>query len=156
LPILLLTAKQDITDKAAGFAVGADDYLTKPFDIRELLMRVRAVLRRASAARSAPQPRELIVGDLRLDCHRGTITTPDRTTMLTPTELDLMSYLMTYPGQFHSPVKLLEEVWGYPPGFGASTLVRRHVKNIRDKIEPDPSAPLYVRTVRSHGYMVDE
>ncbi|MBM4429905.1 MAG: response regulator transcription factor [Chloroflexi bacterium] len=156
LPILFLTAKRDIADKAAGFAVGADDYLTKPFDIRELLMRVRALLRRTAPTRSQFEPREVIVGDLRLDRSRRTLATKQKAVQLTPVEHDLMCYLMMHPGEWHSSQKLLREVWGYADTMGDSDLVRQHVKNIRDKIEPDPSQPRYIRNVRSHGYMVVE
>lgn len=154
LPILFLTAKRDITDKAAGYAVGGDDYLTKPFDIRELVMRVRALLRRASPTWFESEPRELTAGELRLDCNRFTVTTPEKTALLTPREFELMYYLMKYPGQVHSSEKLLQRVWGYPDSVGSSDLVRRHIKNIREKIEPDPSTPRYILTVRHHGYVL--
>jgi len=156
LPILFLTAKGDITDKATGYAVGGDDYLIKPFDIRELLMRVRALLRRASPTWLESEPRELTAGELRLDCSRFTVASPEKTALLTPREFELMYYLMKHPGQVHSSEKLLQRVWGYPDRVGSSDLVRRHMKNIRDKIEPDPSAPHYIRTVRRHGYIVGE
>jgi len=156
LPVLFLTGKQDITDKAVGFAVGADDYLTKPFDIRELLMRVRALLRRASPTWPESEPRDLIVGELRLDRSKRTITTPEKTVPLTPMEFNLMYYLMSHPGQVHSSAELLQDVWGYPLSVGAGNLVRAHIKNIREKIEPDPSTPRYIRTVRRHGYIVGE
>lgn len=156
LPILFLTAKKDITDKAAGFAVGADDYLTKPFDIRELVMRVRALLRRASPTWPESEPGELIVGELRLNRGKRTITTPQKTILLTPVEYDLMHYLMSHSGQVHSSAELLQEVWGYPDGMSSKDLVRHHIKNIREKIEPDPSAPRYIRTVPRHGYTVGE
>jgi len=156
LPILFLTAKKDITDKAAGFAVGADDYLTKPFDIRELVMRVRALLRRASPTWTESESGELIVGELRLDHGKRTITTPQKTVLLTPVEYDLMYYLMSHSGQVHSSAELLQEVWGYPEGMSSKDLVRHHIKNIRKKIEPDPSAPRYIRTVPRHGYIVSE
>lgn len=156
IPILFLTAKYEITDKAEGFGAGADDYLTKPFDIRELVMRVRALLRRASPTWQEFEPKELVVGELRLDRHKFTITTPEKTVLLTPVEFDLLSYLMSHPGRVFSPDKLLQTVWGYPPGTGSSDLVRVHIKNVREKIEPAPSSPCYIRTIPRHGYIVGE
>ncbi len=156
LPILFLTAKGDITDKAAGYAVGADDYLTKPFDIRELVMRVRALLRRASPTWTRSNHREIRVGELRLNRATFTLSTPEKTVALTPVEADLMHYLMRHPGQLHSPKKLLVEVWRNPADVGSEDVVRQHIKNIRHKIEPDPSVPRYIRTVRPHGYTVSE
>jgi DNA-binding response OmpR family regulator len=154
LPILFLTAKGDITDKAAGYAVGADDYMTKPFDIRELVMRVRALLRRASPTWTLADQRELTAGDLRLNRATFTLSTPEKSVVLTPVEADLMHYLMSYPSQLHSPKKLLCEVWGNPADVGSEDVVRQHIKNIRNKIEPDPTVPRYIRTVRPHGYTV--
>jgi DNA-binding response OmpR family regulator len=155
IPVLFLTAKHEITDKAAGFGAGADDYLTKPFDVRELVMRVRALLRRASVSWLGSGPAEVSAGRLRLDRRKFTLTTPEKTVLLTPVEFDLVSYLMSHPGQVFSPAKLLQSVWGYPPEAGSSDLVRVHIKNIREKIEPDPSAPRYLRTVSHHGYTIE-
>ncbi|MGQ9493138.1 MAG: response regulator transcription factor [Anaerolineae bacterium] len=152
LPILFLTGKHDIADKAVAFSVGADDYLTKPFDVRELLMRVRALLRRASPIWAKSQPRELVVGNLRLDCRSFCLSTPEKTVLLTPVEFELLHYMMSHPGQVFSSERLLREVWGYPPGTGSSEVVRAHIKNIRDKIEPNSSQPRYIRTVGRHGY----
>ncbi len=154
MPILFLTGKDDITDKAAGFAVGGDDYLTKPFDIRELVMRVKALLRRATAEKPKYRVRELQVGELVLDRGSFTMTTPKATVPLTPTEFELLAHLMTHPGWVFSAEQLLEEVWGYPTGSTNTDLVRAHVKNIREKIEPDPTNPRYLRTMRAHGYSI--
>jgi two-component system alkaline phosphatase synthesis response regulator PhoP len=156
LPILFLTARGDITDKAAGYAVGADDYLTKPFDIRELVMRVRALLRRASPTWRQSDHHELKVGDLRLNRATFTLSTPEKSVALTPVETDLMHYLMTHPGLLHSPKKLLVQVWRNPEDVGSEDVVRQHIKNIRHKIEPDPAKPRYIRTVRPHGYTVSD
>jgi DNA-binding response OmpR family regulator len=155
LPVLFLTARGDIADKATGFAVGADDYLTKPFDIRELVMRVRALLRRPAGASGTVVAAVIDAGDLSLDPGQFTVTTPETTALLTPAEFDLLAYLMQNAGRIHSSQKLLEEVWGYKPLDGSADLVRRHIKNIRDKIEPTPSKPRYIRTVRPHGYVVE-
>lgn len=155
LPVLFLTGKHDITDKAVAFSAGADDYLTKPFDVRELLMRVHALLRRTSPTWAKSQPRELVVGNLRLDCHSFRLSTPEKTVLLTPVEFELLYYMMSHPGQVFSSERLLREVWGYPPGIGSSDVVRAHIKNIRDKIEPSSSRPRYIRTVGRHGYTLN-
>lgn len=155
IPVLFLTGKSDITDKAAAYAVGADDYLTKPFDIRELLMRVRALLRRAAMVSTvSARPAELIVGDLRLDCRSFSLSTPEKTVPLTPVEFDLMYYMMSKPGKVHTSESLLAAVWGYPEGSGSTDVVRAHIKNIRDKIEPNRAEARYIRTVGRHGYCV--
>jgi len=156
IPIIMLSARGDEDDKVTCLEIGADDYLTKPFDVHELVMRVRALLRRASSVGMGTEPTELTVGEMRLDRRKFTITTPEKTVLLTPVEFDLLSYLMGRPGQVFSPAKLLQTVWGYPPGTGSSDLVRVHIKNIREKIEPDPSSPRYVCTVPRYGYTVGE
>ena len=153
LPFLFLSGKHDITDKAAAYGVGADDYLTKPFDVRELTMRVRALLRRTKPSWGDTKPRELTVGDLRLDCRAFRLTTPQKTVALTPVEFDLLYYLMSYPGEVQPSDKLLQNVWGYPPGT-RSDVVRTHMKNLRDKIESAGSPPRHIRTVGHHGYMI--
>ncbi|NLD72197.1 MAG: response regulator transcription factor [Chloroflexi bacterium] len=154
VPILFLTARGEIADKIEGFEAGADDYLTKPFDLRELDLRVKALLRRSLAADDAPYADRIELGDLTLN--RGTyeLTTCDRTVLLTPVEYELFEFLMTHPNKVFSADQLLQEVWEYPPGTGMPDLVRVHVKNIRDKVEPEPRNPIYVRNVLRRGYMV--
>ena len=155
-PILFLTARGEIDDKIIIFESGADDHLTKgkEFDIRELELRVRALLRRARRG-PATEPAEAIeVGNLRLDRRTFEITTPDRTVLLTPVEFDLMSFLMSSPDRVFSAEQLLQEVWGYPPGTGLPDLVRVHARNIRAKIESDPSDPTYLKNILRRGYMV--
>ncbi len=155
IPILFLTAKGEIGDKIEGFEAGADDYLTKPFDLRELSLRVRALLRRTVRGDEEPKEVERIeLGPLSLDCRTFEISTTTRTVLLTPVEFELMHFLMGNPGKVFSADQLLQEVWGYPPGTGMPDLVRVHIKNIRDKIEPDPSKPVYLKNVLRRGYMV--
>lgn len=154
IPILFSTGGADITDKATGFAVGGDDYLTKPYDMRELVIRVRALLRRASEGWRASEPAELAVGTLRLDRSSYTVTTADRKVLLTPTESQLLYFLMSHPGHVFSSAELLEKVWGYPPRAGSKSLVRAHILNIREKIEPVPSRPWYLISVGRSGYTV--
>jgi len=154
IPILFLTAKSEISDKIEGFEAGADDYLTKPFDLRELELRVRALLRRSQGAIDTEALERIEAGDLVLNCRTFEISTPERTTLLTPVEFELMFFLMRNADHVFSADQLLQDVWGYPPGTGMPDLVRVHVKNMRSKIEPSPSNPIYLRTILRRGYMI--
>lgn len=154
IPILFLTARGEISDKIEGFEVGADDYLTKPFDLLELELRIKALLRRTQRP-SGERPVERIqVGDLVLNCRTFEISTPDCIVLLTPVEFELVHFLMSNPDRVFSADQLLQNVWGYPPGTGMPDLVRVHIKNIRDKIEPEPSSPIYLRNILRRGYMI--
>jgi two-component system, OmpR family, response regulator RpaA len=154
IPILFLTARGEISDKIEGFEAGADDYLTKHFDLRELTVRVRALLRRVEPA-DENRPVEFInVGSLSLNCRTFEISSPKAQILLTPVEFELMNFLMRTPGKVFGADQLLQEVWGYPPGTGMPDLVRVHIKNIRDKIEPDPKKPVYLKNILRRGYMV--
>jgi DNA-binding response OmpR family regulator len=154
-----------IEDKIAGFEAGADDYLTKPFAIQELDLRVRALLRRAT---SDPTPdtasdsdkdlegdQILAIGGLRLNRRTFQVSTADRTAILTPIEFELLNHLMEHAGEVFSSERLLQEVWNYPSGTGDPALVRMHIRNIRAKIEPEGvSTPVYICTVSRRGYTV--
>jgi len=152
VPILFLTAKGKIEDKIEGFEAGADDYLTKPFDLRELELRVRALLRRSLPTEAPKVP--LRAGSLSLDPRTFELTVGDKVLLLTPVEFELLHYLMQHAGEVISTERLLQEVWEYPPGTGDPNLVRAHIKNIRAKIEPSPNNPIYIKTVSRHGYVV--
>jgi len=156
LLILFLTHRDDIADRVEGLDVGGDDYLPKPFDTSELLARVRALLRRVPGGGHDAPTREqaLCVGDLELDAARCTATVAERSLELTPVQLDLLYHLMSHPDQVFGADQLLVQVWGYAPGTGDTSLVRWHVKNLRDRLEPDPSNPKYLCTVPRHGYLV--
>lgn len=154
VPILFLTARHEIEDKIDGFEAGADDYLTKPFDLREMELRVRALLRRSRHDLASTDLERIEVGDIALDCNSYELTTPDRVVLLTPVEFELVQFLMRHPGHVYSADDLLQEVWGYPPGTGMPDLVRVHIKNLRDKIELMPKEPKYVRNVLRRGYMI--
>lgn len=155
-PILFLTAKGEIGDKIEGFEAGADDYLTKPFDLRELVLRVRALLRRTHHGAEIDGDVDRIeVGELVLDCRTFEIETPGTRVLLTPVEFELVNFLMSNPRKVFSADQLLQDVWGYPPGTGMPDLVRVHIKNVRDKIEVDSRNPVYVRNVLRRGYMID-
>jgi DNA-binding response OmpR family regulator len=155
VPILFLTAKGRVEDKIEGFEAGADDYLTKPFDVRELLLRVKAIVRRTGDKEEKPEtPDTLTVGLLTLNCQNYQLTTDEKTVLLTPVEFDLMYHLMSHTGQVFSGERLLRELWDYPSDTGSPDLVRMHVRNLRLKIEPDSRNPRFILTVPRHGYTI--
>lgn len=153
VPVLFLSAKSEVADRLEGLEAGADDYLTKPFDLRELELRVKALLRRSQPTEQAT-PGQVRVGPITLDCNTFELRSPDRSALLTPVEYDLALFLMSHPGQVFSAAHLLQEVWGYPPGMGTTDLVRVHIKNIRDKIELDPKRPRLLRNIPRRGYAI--
>ncbi len=145
--ILCLTARRAIEDRVRALGEGADDYLPKPFDLRELHARVGALLRRGQP-RPLPESGRLTIGALDLDvADKGVV-------LLTPKEFDLLYHLMSRPGEVFSSQDLLAMVWGYPPEAADEGLVRWHIKNLREKIEKDPDHPAYLRTVPRHGYVL--
>lgn len=157
VPILFLTAKGKDDDKIAGLRAGADDYVTKPFNVDELVLRIRAVVRRTQPRLQTTQPlrlHELRVGDYVLDTRNFRLHTPRGDVQLTPVQYDLMYHLMSHAGQVFSPFRLLQEVWDYPPDAGSPDLVRVHIKNLRDRVEINPRSPAFIRTIPGHGYMV--
>lgn len=155
IPVLLLTARGRVEDKIIGLEAGADDYLTKPFDVRELLLRVRAILRRTTpTAESETAGGHLVVGDLKLDSQSYHMIIGDKAVLLTPVEFDLAYHLMSHPGDVFSSEQLLRDLWDYPSDTGSPDLVRMHVKNLRRKIEPDPQNPRYLITIPRHGYTI--
>jgi DNA-binding response OmpR family regulator len=156
-PVLFLTAKIKDEDKITGFNAGADDYLCKPFNIDELVLRVRAILRRTRKAEAAGAGTGnlVVVGEYSLDTSTFELDTPHRGKIrLTPVQYDLLYHLMSHPGQIFSPMRLLNEVWDYPTDTGSPDLVRVHVKNLRELVEPDPRTPTFIRTVPGYGYTV--
>jgi DNA-binding response OmpR family regulator len=149
-PVILLTAKLDEEDKVMGLELGADDYLTKPFGMRELLARVRAQLRRAGLAPVSSAC--LRVGALVLDKDTRAVQVGERPVSLTPTEFELLATLMTSPGRVFTRAELLDVI-------GAAAMAERtvdvHVRNLRAKIEPNPAEPVYIETVFSVGYRLN-
>jgi DNA-binding response OmpR family regulator len=145
----MLTARVEETDRIIGLEMGADDYVTKPFSPREIVSRVRAVLRRVQPEPAAVEV--LRAGDLVLDRNEHSLTVAGQPVDLTPTEFDLLATLMAHPGRAFSRMELLERVQG--EAFAAyERTIDAHVKNLRAKIEPDPSKPRYVLTVFGVGY----
>ena len=150
-PIIVLTARVDESDRIAGLEMGADDYLTKPFSPRELVARVRAVLRRTQPAADTPLVEYLRAGDLELDAEAHIVRREGRPLELTPMEFDLLAVLMRNPGRAFSRLELLERTQGYAYD-GYERTVDVHIKNLRKKIESDPAHPQYVVTVFGVGY----
>jgi DNA-binding response OmpR family regulator len=153
LPILMLTAKTDTVDVVVGLESGADDYVTKPFVTKELVARIRALLRRARGPEASP--RRLTLGDLEIVPEAATVTKRGRPVHLTKTEFKLLLAMASRPGQVFSRELLLQQVWEYDY-FGDSRLVDVHVRRLRGKIEDDPREPGIVQTVRGLGYKVAE
>lgn len=153
IPILFMTVSKDIKTKIDGFNAGADDYLVKPFDLQELNLRVKALLRRG-ASKPTEMPPQLTVGSLVLNCRTFELRTNQKQVLLTPVEFELIFYMMLKAGQVLATEQLLRQVWQYPPGTGSPELVRAHIKNLRTKIEPNPKEPVYVKTVGRFGYTI--
>ena len=149
-PIIILTAKLEESDKVLGLELGADDYLTKPFSLRELTARIRAVLRRADKNGSGPSS-VLRVGDLVLDRDSRTVSAGGTAADLTPSEFDLLATLMATPGRVFSRLELLDRLQG-DAYEGYERTIDVHIRNLRTKIEPDPRNPRYVVTVYGIGY----
>jgi len=153
-PIIMLTARVEDTDKIIGLELGADDYITKPFNPREVVARVRALLRRSDLS-SSTQPQQLKVGSLTLDLDRYTLQMNDRPIEVTPTEFNLLKVLMESPSHTFSREELLEKALGYGyEGFGRT--LDTHIRNLRKKIEPDPKNPTIIQTIYSIGYRLIE
>jgi len=148
-PIILLTARVDDDERVIGLELGADDYVTKPFRPRELVARVRAVLRRAG--KTEPQGKVLQVADITLNRDTREVTVADRSVDLTPSEFDLLTALMSSPGRVFSRLDLLDVIQGVRYE-GYERTIDTHIKNLRAKIEPDSRAPRYIETVYGVGY----
>lgn len=154
IPILMLTSRSSEIDRVLGLELGADDYLTKPFSIRELLARVKALFRRGEAvkAESASNPwRAIRAGDLMIDVEKRRVTQGDRDVLLTAKEFDLLVQFARHPGRVYTRLELLNLVWGY--GYeGYEHTVNSHINRLRAKIEEDPAKPRYILSVRGVGY----
>jgi len=151
LPVIMLTARDDELDKLVGLELGADDYLTKPFSPRELVARVRAVLRRTDAGAQSSADELVRAGELTLDVPRMRASLGERTIDLTPTEFQLLATLARQPGRIFTRSQLLDAVHGV--AFESyERAIDTHVKNIRRKLEPDPRRPVHILTVYGVGY----
>jgi DNA-binding response OmpR family regulator len=152
VPIIMLTAKDDEGDKVLGLEMGADDYITKPFSVREFRSRVKAALRRNAMLRSGAGGGEPIVaGELRIDFERREVTVDGEPAQLTFVEFEVLAALAASPGRVHSRELLLERVWG-DSGYRDPRTIDVHIRHLREKLEPDPKHPEYLLTVRGVGY----
>lgn len=151
-PILMLTVQREEVDKVLGLEMGADDYITKPFSLRELVSRVRAHLRRAYGEFSTTGGDLLYAADLVIDRNSGQVHRGDQLLTLTPTEFRLLAYLAQHPGQALTRAQILEVVWGYDANIEDERTVNVHVRRLREKVELDPSQPRLILTVPGIGY----
>jgi DNA-binding response OmpR family regulator len=178
VPILFLTAKIKQEDAILGLSLGADDYLRKPFNVDELLLRVNAILRRTKndakppevPAPAAPASRDqktrplppagtnhiLRLGEYSLNTRTFIFTSPAKGEVrVTPSQYALLYHLMSHPNKIFSPSLLLEEVWDYPDTAGSSDLIRVHIKNLRESIEANPQEPEFIKTIKGYGYTIE-
>lgn len=151
LPIIMLTAKGEDMDKIMGLEYGADDYVTKPFNILELKARIKAILRRSQSIEKAPQKKTLEIGELRLELSSRRVFIKNQEMNLTAKEFDMLELFATHPGKVYSRDQLLDTIWGkeYP---GDVRTVDVHVRRLREKIEPNPGQPEYIYTKWGVGY----
>jgi DNA-binding response OmpR family regulator len=150
IPIVMLTARTNEMDRIAGFELGADDYVTKPFSPRELVARVKAVLRR-SASKTDDNEAPLALADLHIDPRSRNVTVGEKAITLTAKEFDLLWFLARHPQQVFTRTQLLDHVWGYE-FYGDESTVTVHIRRLREKIETDPAQPLFIQTVWGVGY----
>jgi DNA-binding response OmpR family regulator len=157
IPVIMLTARGDESDRVLGLELGADDYVTKPFSPRELTARVKSVLRRATgplaAATMAGEPELLRAGRLEVDTPAREVRVDGRLAALTAREFELLVFLMRRPRRVFRREELLEQVWGYT--YGDTSTVTVHIRRLREKVEDDPSAPAHLQTVWGVGYRFD-
>ncbi len=155
VPVIFLTAKSEGTDKVLGLNVGADDYITKPFNPVEMLARVRSQLRRyLQLGGSAPKPAVLRIGGVELDDNAKTVTLDGDPVALTPKEYDILHFLMQHPGKVFSPAEIYRTVWAELP-LNADNALAVHIRHIREKIEINPADPRYIKVVWGKGYKME-
>jgi DNA-binding response OmpR family regulator len=153
IPIIMLTARGSEDDRVTGLDLGADDYVAKPFSPRELMARIRSVLRRTAESGPRGEPVVLATGDLEVDTASRHVQAAGRDVELTAREFELLRFFMAHPGRAFRREELLEQVWGYT--FGDTSTVTVHVRRLREKIESDPANPAHIRTVWGLGYRFD-
>ncbi|MBQ6535932.1 MAG: response regulator transcription factor [Firmicutes bacterium] len=156
VPVILLTAKSEDADKILGLNVGADDYITKPFNPLEVTARVRSQLRRYMQLGSGVvRPECLTIGSIELDDRAKEVTADGEPVSLTPTEYEILKLLMTHAGQVFSPKEIYAQVWKDTP-FGSDNTVAVHIRHLREKLEIDPAEPRYLKVVWGQGYKMEK
>lgn len=163
IPVILLTAKSEDMDKVLGLNVGADDYITKPFNPVELIARVKSQLRRytllggmqTGAVAETNDADRIVISGIELNDREKKVTLDGEEVSLTPREYDILKLLMEHPGKVYSPKEIYSEVW-QDPGYGAENTVAVHVRHLREKLEYDPANPRYVIAVWGHGYKMND
>ena len=155
-PIILLTAKSEDTDKVLGLNVGADDYITKPFNPIEVLARVRSQLRRYTTLGGMEQKsNRMVIGSIALDDDTKTVTVDGEAVNLTPIEYNILLLLMRHPGRVYSSAQIYEQVWN-EAAFGSEGAVAVHIRHLREKLEIDPAEPRYLKVVWGQGYKIEK
>lgn len=155
IPIILLTAKSEDTDKILGLTVGADDYITKPFNPIEVVARVKSQLRRYMQLGSGVEKKQqLMIGGIALDDNEKTVTLDGDEVLLTPKEYDILKLMMKEPGRVFSPKEIYKAIWKDDP-FGSENTVAVHIRHLREKLEINPSEPRYLKAVWGQGYKIE-
>jgi DNA-binding response OmpR family regulator len=155
-PVLMLTARDEDVDKILGLELGADDYVVKPFVLREVIARIRALLRRAyGELATAAEPERVRFGDVEIDLGRLVVSRGGEPVHLTPIEFRLVRCLASNPGRLQSREALIEAVWGYDGDVGSDRTVDVHIRHLREKLEDDPANPRWITTVRGFGYKLN-
>ena len=155
VPVIMLTAKGDEVDRVLGVELGADDYIVKPFSPREVVARVKNVLRRASQPLADPTENSIAYGDVRIDPRTRKVQVGQRKIDLTNKEFDLLFFLAKHPGQVFTRAQLMDQVWGYE-FYGDASTVTVHMRRLREKIETNPAEPRYLATVWGVGYKFEK
>lgn len=155
IPVILLTAKSEDSDKILGLNVGADDYVTKPFNPVEVLARVRSQLRRyLQLGAGSVRPASIVIGGIELDDSAKTVTVDGEPVALTPKEYDILRFLMTNAGAVFTPAEIYRRVWGDIP-LNAAGAIAVHIRHLREKLEIDPAEPCYIKVVWGKGYKME-
>ena len=156
MPVILLTAKSEDADKILGLNVGADDYITKPFDPLEVTARVNSQLRRYLKFGSGmTEEKTLIIGGIELDDRKKEVSVDGEAVSLTPKEFEILKFLMSSPNKVFSPKEIYSSIWKEQP-YGAENTVAVHIRHIREKIEINPAEPRYIKVIFGQGYMIQE
>ena len=155
VPVVLITAKSESGDKILGLNVGADDYITKPFNPAEVAARVKSQIRRyTQLGAAAVKPKTLVIGGIELDDNSKSVTRDGTAVSLTPTEYEILKLLMQHPGRVYSPKEIYREIWRENP-MTAENTIAVHIRHLREKLEINPAEPRYIKAVWGHGYMME-